>query len=119
MPELPKRKCAEPNCAAMAAPGDCRCEKHRQKYADATRRTPWRAERATLYGSARWQAVRRAVLLERPFCVKCLEKGVYNLAQVVDHIKPHKGDEALFWDEKNLQPLCKVCHDIKTAAEDR
>lgn len=30
---------------------------------------------------------------------------------VVDHITPHKGDEALFFDQGNLQTLCKPCHD--------
>ena len=58
------------------------------------------------------------MLRERPFCVRCLERGEYTIATVVDHIKPHKGDSELFFDVKNLQPLCKVCHDIKTATED-
>ena len=33
---------------------------------------------------------------------------------LVDHIVPHRGDQALFWDEQNWQPLCKSCHDKKT-----
>ena len=37
---------------------------------------------------------------------------------MVDHIIPHKGDEALFWDEDNLQSLCTPCHNQKTARED-
>jgi 5-methylcytosine-specific restriction protein A len=37
---------------------------------------------------------------------------------VVDHIIPHRGDQALFWDEENWQPLCLVCHNAKTARED-
>jgi 5-methylcytosine-specific restriction protein A len=37
---------------------------------------------------------------------------------VVDHIIPHKGDKDLFWDSNNWQPLCKTCHDEKTARED-
>jgi 5-methylcytosine-specific restriction endonuclease McrA len=37
---------------------------------------------------------------------------------VVDHIIPHKGDKALFWDEKNWQPLCKYCHDSIKAKEE-
>ena len=40
-------------------------------------------------------------------------------ATVVDHIKPHRGDAKLFWDETNWQPLCKSCHDHKTMTEDR
>lgn len=30
---------------------------------------------------------------------------------VADHIKAHKGNEALFWSEVNLQCMCKPCHD--------
>jgi len=37
---------------------------------------------------------------------------------VVDHIVPHRGDRALFWDTSNWQPLCKPHHDAKTARED-
>jgi len=40
-------------------------------------------------------------------------------AVVVDHIIPHRGDLALFWDEKNnWQALCHRCHSRKTARED-
>ena len=38
---------------------------------------------------------------------------------MVDHIIPHKGNLELFWDEDNLQALCKPCHDRKTAKEGR
>jgi 5-methylcytosine-specific restriction endonuclease McrA len=41
------------------------------------------------------------------------------LAQVVDHITPHRGDPAKFWDAANWQALCKRCHDRKTMTEDR
>ena len=37
---------------------------------------------------------------------------------VVDHIVPHRGDQKLFWDKSNWQPLCKACHDRKTWRED-
>lgn len=40
------------------------------------------------------------------------------MASVVDHVIPHRGDKALFWDSDNWQPLCKPCHDRKTAAQD-
>lgn len=46
-----------------------------------------------------------------PLCVFCLEQEVVTSAAVVDHIKPHRGDEALFFDPDNLQSLCKSCHD--------
>lgn len=40
------------------------------------------------------------------------------LATCVDHIKAHKGDKRLFWDEKNHRPLCTGCHSRKTALQD-
>ena len=45
-----------------------------------------------------------------------LHPGVVTPAAVVDHVLPHRGDWSLFWDESNWQPLCKPCHDAKTAA---
>jgi 5-methylcytosine-specific restriction protein A len=61
----------------------------------------------------RWAAVARAHLMKYPECVECGRP-----AEEVDHIKPHKGDKRLFWDPKNRQSLCKICHSQKTAIED-
>lgn len=42
------------------------------------------------------------------------------LAEVVDHIQPHKGDTDLFHDPDNWQALCKQCHDsLKKQIESR
>lgn len=51
-------------------------------------------------------------------CVRCMKNGRYVRATVVDHIKPHCGDQRLFWDEDNWQALCKECHNRKTLTED-
>ena len=69
--------------------------------------------------SYRWQAARKQFLANRPLCVECQREGKLTPATIVDHIKPHRGDPALFWDEKNWQPLCKKCHDRKTRLEDQ
>ncbi|WP_278244315.1 HNH endonuclease [Caldisalinibacter kiritimatiensis] len=58
------------------------------------------------------------MLVKQPLCVECEKNGELTPATVVDHIVPHHGDEALFWNEDNLQSLCKLCHDRKTAKED-
>lgn len=50
--------------------------------------------------------------------MECERLGRITPATVADHIKPHEGNPELFWDEDNLQPLCKRCHDSKTARED-
>ena len=69
------------------------------------------------YGS-RWQKARATFLKRSPLCVECQRKGFVTLARIVDHLIPHKGNQALFWDTSNWQPLCKSCHDVKTATED-
>ncbi|WP_338021838.1 AAA family ATPase [Aquabacter cavernae] len=47
-------------------------------------------------------------------CVRC-----HAPATVVDHIAPHRGDQALFWDKGNWQPLCKPCHDRAKQGEEK
>ena len=38
---------------------------------------------------------------------------------LLDHIIPHRGDQKLFWDRSNWQPLCEHHHNVKTMTEDR
>jgi 5-methylcytosine-specific restriction protein A len=57
-------------------------------------------------------------LSKHNYCVDCIKKGLSVKAEVVDHIKPHKGNLTLFWDKSNWQALCKKHHDIKTATRD-
>ena len=47
-----------------------------------------------------------------------MKEGRYRKASVVDHIIPHRGDEALFWDRSNWQALCHRHHSIKTRTHD-
>ncbi|MFC3058810.1 HNH endonuclease signature motif containing protein [Paenirhodobacter populi] len=42
-----------------------------------------------------------------------------NTAEHVDHIKPHRGDQALFWDWRNLQALCAHCHNSVKQRQER
>ncbi len=67
----------------------------------------------------RWDKARRTFLAEHPLCRMCEQMGRTTAAQVVDHIKPHRGDNALFWDRANWQPLCKPHHDAVKQAEER
>lgn len=61
--------------------------------------------------TAAWQKEAKEFLRQHDFI--CAECG--GIATVVDHIVPHRGDEKLFWDPTNLQPLCVKCHNEKTA----
>lgn len=94
-----------------------------------------------LYHTQRWRELRWQVLLEAHFrCARCgrghptLTPACDALAplgrlssvkgkapdHVADHITPHRGSEALFWDRSNLQCLCAACHNgAKQRAEQR
>lgn len=71
------------------------------------------------YGYA-WRKARDIFLREHPLCVMCQQHGRVTQAQVVDHIQPHQGNQRLFWDATNWQPLCKPHHSsTKQSLENR
>lgn len=125
MPTTPKRPCPHPGCGVLVDSG--RCDKHaraQRQQADSQRGNS--TERG--YGG-RWRKARAGWLRAHPLCgdrsqgsslqhSKCLQSGRLVAARVVDHIVPHRGDQALFWDSDNWQSLCTDCHNIKTATED-
>jgi 5-methylcytosine-specific restriction protein A len=98
-------------------------------------RLDWRAWGKT----ARWQRLRWSVLIRDDFtCQRCghehrlaaLARALKAIGRpdlikgkapdlVADHTLAHKGDEALFWDEGNLQCLCKPCHDRDKQRDER
>ena len=67
----------------------------------------------------RWEIARAAYLQLHPLCVRCKAHGRVAPASVVNHITPHKGDQALFWDEANWEAVCKPCHDGPIQAQER
>lgn len=109
MPRKSKRPCSHPGCLNLTE--DKYCEEHKSLHPD----RPSAAKRG--YGS-KWQRVSKAYLRKHPMCVRCMAKGRYVPATVVDHIVSHRGDAKLMWDESNYQSLCKACHDKKTGSED-
>ncbi|GIW48990.1 MAG: HNH endonuclease [Caloramator sp.] len=114
MQRKPKRPCSYPGCPELT---DGRyCEKHEKEIEREYNRN--NRTYKYLYNTARWKRLRIKFLKEHPLCEECKRNGVVTLAEVVDHIIPHKGNKELFWDEENLQALCKECHDSKTAKED-
>lgn len=77
--------------------------------------SPWRR----WYKTRRWRRLRWATLVADGFtCRRCgrIEGDTRRL--VADHVEPHRGNAALFWDPANLQTLCAACHSgPKQAAE--
>ena len=57
-----------------------------------------------------WRKARASFLRRHPLCVMCQAEGLTVAATVVDHINPHRGDQRLFWDSSNWQPLCTTHH---------
>jgi 5-methylcytosine-specific restriction endonuclease McrA len=49
----------------------------------------------------------------------CLKQNVVAGAMAVDHITAHKGDQRLFWDQNNWQPLCGPHHNATKQSEER
>ncbi|KHF41466.1 HNH endonuclease [Halalkalibacter okhensis] len=111
MPMKPKKPCKHPGCPLLT--DHSYCEFHAKLYADE------RAGARERGYDSRWRKARKQFLNAYPICKHCEKKGKIAPATVVDHITPHRGDQRLFWDESNWQPLCKKCHDRKTRTEDQ
>jgi 5-methylcytosine-specific restriction protein A len=69
--------------------------------------------------NTRWDKARKTYLARNPLCVMCKREGRVTPATVVDHIKPHKGDQQLFWDTDNWQSLCAPHHNRDKQREER
>ena len=109
--------CSKPGCSRTAEAGSRFCQRHRALRTESAKGgfSSLRGKSALwhpLYDSAAWRKRRREFLAKNPVCAACGRK-----AEVADHIVPHRGDAALFGDDKNLQPLCRSCHSKKTLAE--
>lgn len=92
-------------CGSVVAAGVmCACQRARKASYDAKRPSA----RSRGY-NVRWQHESRAFLAlpENRLCA-C---GCGRAANMVDHIKPHRGDMRLFWDRTNWQPMAaSPCH---------
>ena len=118
---VPLRPCTVPGCAQFAGPRG-KCLVHAQQ-AEQHRGTA--RERGY---SRTWEAKARAFKDKYPLCghrpngvppvmSQCYDQGRITLAYQVDHVVPHRGNQALFWDEEhNWQSLCAACGSRKSKA---
>ena len=101
MPTRAPRLC---RCGHRIASGvRCPCERRE----DAARKARFDQRRPS--SSARgydrsWEKARAEFLRRHPRC-KCGDP-----ATLVDHIRPHRGDQTLFWDKTNWEAMCVSCH---------
>jgi 5-methylcytosine-specific restriction protein A len=65
----------------------------------------------------RWRKERAGFLALNPWCVT-LGSGCTLIAELVDHVTPHRGDMGLFWNRSNWQPLCTHCHNVHKQREE-
>ena len=111
MPYKPRRPCRYPGCPGFCEQGQVFCKDH----------IMWSGDRqrggADARGyDARGRKARSLFLKAHPLCAECQKEGRLTPATVVDHIIPHRGDQKLFWDEANWQPLCEQHHNRKTGS---
>jgi 5-methylcytosine-specific restriction endonuclease McrA len=86
----------------------CPCEERRARERKARHDKNRPSARARGY-NREWERESKAFLTrsENRLCA-C---GCGRVADMVDHITPHRGDERLFWDRSNWQPMASVpCH---------
>lgn len=110
---MPKKFCGAYPCRNLIPDKERFCPEHQPKNIPANEK---RAD--PFYTSGRWQKVRNAYIRRHPLCEHCLARGEMVAGTEVDHIVEIK-DGGSKLDFSNLQTLCRSCHAIKTAQEQR
>jgi len=113
MPSKPQKPCKTPGCPKLSRGtfcGDCLAKGKGRETRENSYQRGYNKE---------WFGYRNRFLSIHRFCADPFKKHLIpEVATVVDHIQPHKGDVILFWNKDNHQALCKSCHDFKTATRD-
>jgi len=108
MPYAAPRPCPHPGCPKLIGRKQRYCVEHARA---AEARKPERIRGRAL------QERNERLFRASPLCVKCQARGIVRQVEHWDHIVPLEQGGAD--DEANLQGLCKLCHDEKTAEERR
>lgn len=116
MPSSPAAMCKD--CSKRAT-GNGYCENHQTTNACTEYKRAFDKNRAheihrRLYQSARWRAVRAIILRRDPLCIKCGHKASQVVHHIIDAVEWLASGHS-FFDQSNLQGLCKPCHDSHTA----
>lgn len=63
------------------------------------------------YGT-RWEKAAATFKQRNPRCLGCAAVGVTTRTDAVDHVEPHKGDQAKFWNSSMWQSACTWHHSV-------
>lgn len=118
MPDRAPRLCGRGHLVPYGAQCDCERKAEAARKARFDLKRPNSSQRGY---TGRWERTSKAFLRLHPYCRKCRKPLDLDAprAAVVDHIKPHRGDQTLFWDKTNWQPLCTPCHSGAKQREER
>lgn len=108
MPHAPLRPCPRCRRPTHGKCSTCPSESQRRAILE-----PWRK----WYQTKAWKALRLEVLAEAGYRCQCDECGgrfAIPRATDVDHVRPHLGDMAKFFDKYNLRALSHSHHSRKT-----
>ncbi len=111
MPMRAPRLCKCGNRVGFGA--RCPCEQQTDRERKARHDTKRPSASARGY-DRKWTEARAEFLKVHRHCRRC-----GRLASVVDHKRPHRGDQTLFWDRTNWQALCAHCHSSTKQREER
>lgn len=102
MPVRAPRLCSCGKVVPSGARCPCQAKRDAERKARFDKTRPGSSQRGY---DREWQKARAAFLRQHPVCALCGAP-----ANVVDHMTPHRGDKAIFWDKSRWQPLCTPCH---------
>jgi len=111
MPALPPRLCSCGNIVPSGERCACQIVTDRARKARHDRNRPNARQRGY---TRQWEQARAEFLRIYPYCAMCGAP-----ASLVDHITPHRGDQRIFWDKTNWQPLCTPCHSRHKQRQER
>ena len=111
MPTAPlNTKCRELGCHNPKTPRSTFCDQHGGGYSETTKAN------GKLYNQRAWAQIRARELSKHPLCAACLLNGRVVSGEHIDHVFPHRREEAKF--HRNIfQTLCASCHSLKTNDE--
>lgn len=59
-----------------------------------------------------WDLASAVFKRKHPLCLGCEAVGRVVATEVTDHVEPHRGDMAKFWNGELWQPACRWHHDV-------